>query len=220
MKAGPVRIETRDAVLDGDLLIPPDAVGLVVFVHGSGSSRFSKRNRYVASVLNEGGLGTLLMDLLTPEEESTDRYTAEYRFDIPRLSRRVVDTLDWLENQVWAGGLPVGLFGSSTGAAAALYAASRRPERVAAVVSRGGRPDLAMDELDRVEAPTLLLVGGHDEPVITMNRDAAAHLAGDHELVVVPGATHLFEEPGKLEAVAARARDWFVDRLTTSEAAS
>lgn len=208
------KIRTGDAVLDGDLVIPEGAVGLVVFVHGSGSSRFSERNRFVAGQLNGGRLATLLMDLLTAGEEQTDRYSGEYRFDIGLLSRRVAGTLDWLTDQPDLAGLPLGLFGSSTGAAAALNAAAARPERVVAVVSRGGRPDLASAALNKVQAPTLLIVGGLDGVVIDLNRQAAERLsAAKHELAIVPGATHLFEEPGKLEQVAELARDWFVRHL-------
>jgi len=210
-----VRVRAGDAWLDGSLVSPEQPHGLVVFVHGSGSSRFSPRNRYVAGVLNDGGLATLLFDLLTADENEVDLRTRALRFDIGLLTRRTVAALDWLAGEAVVAGLPVGLFGSSTGAAAALNAAAARPARVAAVVSRGGRPDLAMDALPDVLAPTLLLVGGFDTQVIELNRLAAAAMRARCELEIVPGATHLFEEPGKLEAVAARARDWFLEKLGT-----
>jgi putative phosphoribosyl transferase len=208
-----VAVRSDRATLDGTLALPSNAPGIVLFAHGSGSSRFSSRNRYVAGVLNRGGLATLLFDLLTAEEHRIDEWTRELRFDIDLLTKRLVGAVDWLEACVDVADLPVGLFGASTGAAAALRAAALRPERVAAVVSRGGRPDLAMNELPRVRAPTLLVVGGDDGPVIGMNREAAAHLACEHRLEIVPGATHLFEEPGKLERVAELARDWFLRHL-------
>jgi len=211
-----VRVRAGDAWLDGSLVSPQEPRGLVVFVHGSGSSRFSPRNRYVAGVLNDGGLATLLFDLLTADENEIDLRTRELRFDISLLTRRTVAALDWLADEDAVAGLSVGLFGSSTGAAAALNAAAARPELVAAVVSRGGRPDLAMDALPDVQAPTLLLVGGFDTQVIELNRLAAAAMPARCALEIVPGATHLFEEPGKLEAVAARARDWFLEKLGTN----
>ncbi len=207
-------VEAGGVELPAFLALPENAVGLVLFVHGSGSSRFSSRNRYVAEVLNEGGLATLLFDLLTPDEHAVDSITAEFRFDIPLLSQRTVATLDWLPHQPRLADLPVGLFGASTGAAAALNAAAERPERVDAVVSRGGRPDLARENLLRVQAPTLLIVGGNDVPVIGMNEEAARHLHVPWELVIVEGATHLFEEPGALEQVAGVARDWFLRYLS------
>jgi pimeloyl-ACP methyl ester carboxylesterase len=182
----------------------------VVFAHGSGSSRFSPRNRRVAGLLNEGGLGTLLFDLLTQNESALDEHTGALRFDIELLGRRLTGVLDWLDRQRDVRGLPAGLFGASTGAAAALVAAADRPSRVAAVVSRGGRPDLAPLALPRVQAPTLLIVGGLDVPVIRMNERAAARLECEHRLEIVPGATHLFEEPGALDAAAGLARDWFL----------
>ncbi len=209
-----VLVTAAGVALEGDLTLPADALGLVAFAHGSGSSRFSSRNRYVAEVLQEGRLGTLLFDLLTADENTIDEMTRELRFDIPLLARRLVGAVDWLGDQPETRELRLGLFGASTGAAAALIAAAERPEAVAAVVSRGGRPDLAMEHLPRVRAPTLLIVGGLDVPVIDMNRQAAAALTCEQELEIVPGATHLFEEPGKLEAVAALARDWFVSRLS------
>lgn len=204
-----IRIPLGRVLLDGDLVIAENARGLVLFAHGSGSSRHSPRNRYVAEVLQEAGFATLLMDLLTPAEEAVDLRTAELRFDIPLLARRLVGAADWLLQQPQTGELKVGTFGASTGAAAALIAAAERPQAVAAVVSRGGRPDLAADALPRVQAPTLLIVGGHDLPVIEMNRSAMAQLGCEKQLVIVPGATHLFEERGALEQVASLARDWF-----------
>lgn len=200
--------------IEADLRLPERATGLVVFAHGSGSSRFSSRNRAVAETLHQRGLGTLLLDLLTRAEERVDVQTAEYRFDIDRLATRVVAATDWLQNRddvVW---LPIGHFGASTGAAAALIAAAERPDAVKAVVSRGGRPDLAGAALPQVKAPTLLIVGGDDEPVIQMNKDAMARMQTAHvELKIVPGATHLFEEPGTLEQVEQLAGDWFVRYL-------
>jgi len=206
-------IAADTAVLRGFLEIPDNAVGIVVFAHGSGSSRFSRRNNAVAAFLREAGLGTLLFDLLTPEEEEVDAVTREHRFDIPLLSRRLQGAVRWLTEQPEARGLRVGLFGSSTGAAAALLAAAAMPDRVAAVVSRGGRVDLAGVSLARVKAPTLMIVGGADLEVLRLNRDAAEELGCPHELAVVRGATHLFEERGALGRVAALTRDWFVDNL-------
>jgi putative phosphoribosyl transferase len=200
--------------LPGDLIVPAGARGLVLFAHGSGSSRFSSRNRYVAEELGQGGLATLLMDLLTSEEEETDRRTAELRFDIPLLARRLVAATDWLTQNPLTSALRLGYFGASTGAGAALVAAAARPDRVAAIVSRGGRPDLAGDSLPLVEAPTLLIVGGHDEPVIALNRQAQAQLRCHSSLEIVPRATHLFEEPGTLERVAELALGWFARYLT------
>ena len=208
-----VVVQAGAVPLDGNLVVPGSAKGLVVFVHGSGSSRFSPRNQYVAGVLNGGGLATLLFDLLTAEENEIDMLTRELRFDIGLLSERITATLDWLTGQEAVSGLPIGLFGSSTGAAAALNAAAARPERVSAVVSRGGRPDLAMEALPRVEAPTLMLVGGLDYQVIDMNRTAANAMQAPCQIEIVEGATHLFGEPGKLEQVAARVRDWFVEQF-------
>ena len=208
-----VEIPAGDARLAGDLTIPPGATGMVVFAHGSGSGRFSPRNRAVAAALADAGLATLLMDLLTGEEEEEDRRTGRLRFDVGLLGRRVVATIDWLATDSPAGQLPVGCFGASTGAAAALIAAAQRGGRVRAVVSRGGRPDLAGDALGRVTAPTLLIVGGRDVEVLRLNQQALAALAGEARIEVVPGATHLFEEPGALERVAALARDWFLRHL-------
>jgi pimeloyl-ACP methyl ester carboxylesterase len=214
-----VRIPTSAGpVIDGDLVVPAGALGVVAFAHGSGSSRHSLRNRHVAAVLQERGLATLLMDLLTPGEEAVDAVTRELRFDIPLLAQRTVDTIDWLGTEPSTAALPIGVFGASTGAAAALVAAAHRPEAVRAVVSRGGRPDLAGPLLERVRAPTLLLVGGRDEPVLALNRDALRLLGPESRLVVVPGATHLFEEPGTLDEVAELARDWFAPRLAAGRA--
>lgn len=209
----PVRIPTDDAVLDGDLALAAAARGVVVFAHGSGSSRFSPRNRHVAARLQAGGLATLLMDLLTPEEERVDAVTRELRFDIPLLARRLVGAIDWLTQQPETAPLPVGTFGASTGAAAALIAAAERPDVVRAVVSRGGRPDLAGDALDRVRAPTLLIVGELDPAVIELNQQALERLPGQKALEIVPGATHLFEEPGTLAQVARLAGEWFEAHL-------
>ena len=208
------RIAVGQTVLSADLTVPPNPRGVVAFAHGSGSGRHSPRNRYVAGELARGGLATLLMDLLTPEEEAEDLRTGRLRFDIPLLAGRVIGAIDWLERDDTLGRLPVGLFGASTGAAAALVAAADRPTRVGAVVSRGGRPDLAGDALQRVVAPTLLIVGGKDTEVIWLNELAQARLGGESQLEIVPGAGHLFEEPGTLERVAALARDWFVRHLS------
>jgi len=204
---GLIHVDTAGVTLEGNLLIPDNATGVVLFAHGSGSSRFSSRNRYVAEALREGGLATLLIDLLTRDEELVDTRTAHLRFDIDLLARRLVGTSEWLH-----GGHPalkIGLFGASTGAGAALVAAARKPELIAAVVSRGGRPDLAGDALPKVKAPTLLIVGGDDTPVIRMNQDAYAQMTCQRQIEIVPGASHLFEEPGTLEEVARLARAWF-----------
>jgi putative phosphoribosyl transferase len=207
------RIALEDAVLEADLALPSSARGVVAFAHGSGSSRHSPRNRFVADVLVGGGLGALLVDLLTPDEERRDARTRELRFDIGLLARRLAGIVEWLAAEPPTAGLPVGLFGASTGGGAALVAAARHPDAVAAVVSRGGRPDLAGPALAEVRAPTLLIVGGEDTVVIELNRQAMARLGGDKRLEIVPGATHLFEEPGTLEQVAALARDWFTTHL-------
>jgi dienelactone hydrolase len=209
-----VEIPADGVRLAGDLVVPPAARGIVVFAHGSGSGRFSPRNRAVAGVLVRAGLATLLMDLLTPEEEAVDLRTRQLRFDIGLLARRVIASIGWLAADASARGLPVGCFGASTGAAAALNAAAERPERVGAVVSRGGRPDLAGEALLRVQAPTLLIVGGNDHDVLRLNVEALAALGGEARLEVVPGATHLFEEPGALERVTVLARDWFLQHLS------
>ncbi len=207
-----VSIPVGEITLEADLVRPSRARGVVLFAHGSGSGRHSPRNRYVAGVLNRAGLSTVLVDLLSAEEERVDVATAELRFDIDLLAGRVVHLLDWLNDQ-GAPATPVGLFGASTGAAAALMAAAARPGAVEAVVSRGGRPDLAAAALASVDAPTMLIVGGSDTPVIELNRRALEGLQVHKRLEVVDGATHLFEEPGALERVAELAKDWFVDHL-------
>lgn len=209
VKDVPVRITAGTAVVDGDLANPKIAAGLVVFAHGSGSGRFSERNRSVAHALNDHGFATLLMDLLTRDEERIDVRTREYRFDIPLLAERVVAAIDWCARDERVRSLPVACFGASTGAAAALIGAAERPNAVRAVVSRGGRPDLAGEALPKVKAPTLLIVGGHDEPVIELNQEAmAAITSAPVELKIVPGATHLFEEPGTLEKVVDLTIEW------------
>jgi putative phosphoribosyl transferase len=208
-----VTVPADGARLDGDLSVPDGAVGIVAFAHGSGSSRHSPRNRLVAEQLIDARLGTLLLDLLTGDEETEDRRTGRLRFDIPLLAGRLVAAIDWLGREPSTAALRVGCFGASTGAAAALRAAARRPDRVDAVVSRGGRPDLAGDELASVAAPTLLIVGGDDPVVIDLNRKAREQLRCDVRLEIVARATHLFEEPGALEQVAALARDWFLTHL-------
>ena len=195
--------------LEGNLDLPEDARGIVLFAHGSGSSRHSLRNQFVAQVLREAGLATLLIDLLTPQEEEWDRLTGQLRFDIDLLSQRVVGATNWLSVNPVTGDLKVGYFGASTGAAAALVAAAEHPLAVGAVVSRGGRPDLAGSYLTRVEAPTLLMVGSKDTQVIELNRMAFSLLQGEKQIEIVPGATHLFEEPGTLEKVAQLASQWF-----------
>jgi dienelactone hydrolase len=208
-----VRIPAGRTPIDGDLVLPEDASGIVLFAHGSGSSRFSPRNRHVAAVLQESGLATLLMDLLTPPEEQLDAQTAQLRFDIGLLAERLVSATDWVLSQSARHALEVGYFGASTGGGAALVAAADRPEVVRAVVSRGGRPDLAGAALRRVQAPTLLIVGGQDLPVIELNRAAMRQIHAETRLEIVSGATHLFEEPGALDEVARLARDWFVRYL-------
>ena len=209
-----VAVRRDGVVLEGDLTLPAGATGIVLFAHGSGSSRFSPRNRFVARALNDAGLGTLLIDLLTADEEVVDVRTARLRFDIGLLAERLGGALDWLGRDETTRGLPIGLFGASTGGGAALVAAANAPDSVAAVVSRGGRPDLADEALPRVRAPTLLIVGGNDAPVIEMNREAMGRMRGvDVRMEIVPGATHLFEEPGTLEEVARLASTWFVDHL-------
>jgi putative phosphoribosyl transferase len=214
MREEPVEIPVGPEALQGDLVVPAAAAGVVLFAHGSGSSRQSPRNRYVARALQHAGLATLLIDLLTLEEEAVDLRTAELRFNIDLLAERLQEAAEWLVTTPLTKNLRVGFFGASTGAAAALVAASRRPEVVGAIVSRGGRPDLAGSALPRVEAPTLLIVGGEDTPVIALNRQALASLRGTKRLDIVPGATHLFEEPGALEQVASLASEWFVRYLT------
>ena len=202
-------ISVAEGRIAADLRVPERASGLVIFAHGSGSSRFSSRNRAVAESLEANGFGTLLLDLLTQEEEAVDVQTREYRFDIDLLGRRVVLATDWAQNRPDLRRLPIGFFGASTGAAAALIGAAERPAVTQAVVSRGGRPDLAGRVLPKVKAPTLLIVGGNDEPVIDMNREAMRQMTAPVELEIVPGATHLFEEPGTLEQVMSLAAAWF-----------
>ncbi len=206
----PVSIQAGDVHLEGDLRIPPGAQGIVIFAHGSGSSRFSPRNRFVAEVLQQGGQATLLLDLLE-EWESDDRRKV---FDIDLLAERLVGATAWVASNEETKDVTIGYFGASTGAAAALQAASESGDEIKAVVSRGGRPDLAIPYLPEVTAPTLLIVGGNDWPVISMNQEAMEHLSGIKEMKIVPGATHLFEEPGTLEEVARLARDWFAKYLT------
>lgn len=222
-----MRLDTAGVSLEATLEAPDNAAGIVLFAHGSGSSRFSPRNRFVAEVLRGGGLATLLLDLLTPPEEAADAVTHHIRFDIELLSERLVGAIDWIgEHESIPNGdpLPVGLFGASTGAGAALVAAAQRPRDIRAVVSRGGRPDLAGDALRRVSAPTLMIVGGMDDVVIKLNRQAMREMQKqthppEVRLEIVPGATHLFEERGTLEQAALLARDWFVSHLHSSVSA-
>lgn len=209
----PVTVAVDSIRLDGDLSVPTAAKGAVLFAHGSGSSRHSTRNRYVANVLNEGGLATLLIDLLTTDEQEVDLQTAHLRFDIPFLARRLETITKWLSTHPEVRDLKLGHFGASTGAAAALAAAAELPHLVSAVVSRGGRPDLAGAALARVEAPTLLIVGGADPVVLDLNRKAIALLRCEKQLQIILGASHLFEEPGALQKVSALARDWFLEKL-------
>ena len=208
-----VRVAAGPVMLDGNLSVPEGARGIVLFAHGSGSSRLSPRNRHVAQLLNQATLATLLVDLLTSDEEAVDRQTAQLRFDIGLLAERLVGVTDWLAENPETRHLRIGYFGASTGAGAALVAAAERPDAVGAGVSRGGRPDLAGSALTRVRAPTLLIVGGNDGQVIALNRAALAQLRCEKQLVIVPGATHLFEEPGALEQVALLARNWFERHL-------
>ncbi len=214
----PVAIPVGDQQqIEADLHVPERATGLVVFAHGSGSGRFSSRNRAVAASLQQRGFGTLLVDLLTRREEEVDVHTREYCFDIERLARRVVVATDWIGNREALLRLPIGYFGASTGAAAALMAAAERPAAARAVVSRGGRPDLAGAALSKVTAPTLLVVGGDDEPVVELNEQARAQMTSAHvEMEIVPGATHLFEEPGAMEEVERLAGGWFLRYLKAS----
>jgi putative phosphoribosyl transferase len=216
-----VAITLGDVTLGGDLHMVPGAAGLVLFVHGSGSSRFSSRNQTVARDLQSVGLSTLLFDLLSQDEERIDEYSRELRFDIPLLTGRVIGVTEWLRREPGTRDLAIGYFGASTGAAAALEAAAHfadSPEVVKAVVSRGGRPDLALDALPRVTAPTLLIVGGDDGVVVGMNRRAFVEIYAAKELRIVPGATHLFEEPGALEEMVRLAREWFLSYLSNSSA--
>jgi putative phosphoribosyl transferase len=206
-------IETKTAALDAFIDIPRTAQGMVIFAHGSGSSRFSSRNQFVARALNEAALGTLLLDLLTPQEDAYDQRTAALRFDVELLATRVAGAIDWCQTNDATKQMDVGLFGASTGAAAAIVAAAERHDRVKAIVSRGGRPDLAGAALREVTVPVLLIVGGNDPDVFELNRRAAKQLRAPHELVVIPHAGHLFEEPGTLERVAELSRDWFLKHL-------
>jgi putative phosphoribosyl transferase len=208
-----VFISIESASLSGELVIPAAANGIVLFAHGSGSSRYSPRNQFVARIIREAGVGTLLFDLLTPEEESVDAYTAHLRFDIAFLARRLIAATNWLAVDKQTTRLAVGYFGASTGGGAALMAAAELGGHISAVVSRGGRPDLAAEALSFVTAPTLLIVGGRDYPVIEMNKQALAQLRCEKRLEIVPGATHLFEEPGALEEVARLGADWFMKHL-------
>jgi putative phosphoribosyl transferase len=209
-----VTITTGGVRLGGFLSIPEDAAAVVVFAHGSGSSRFSPRNRFVADRLNDAGLATLLFDLFTPEDEAIDEPTGRLRFDIAFLAGRLTGAVDWVDEQSQTAAMTLGLFGASTGAAAALVTAADRPDRIAAVVSRGGRPDLAADALPRVQAPTLMIVGGEDLPVIDMNREAADLMQCERRIEIVPGAHHLFEERGALAEVADLACGWFTKHLS------
>lgn len=215
----PARVVTNAVTLEGDLVIPAGARGIVLFAHGSGSSRHSPRNRFVAEYLQKQGLATLLIDLLTEKEESLDHYRAHLRFDINLLAERLVGATDWLADDARTAHLRLGYFGASTGAGAALVAATQRPDRVAAVVSRGGRPDLAQGALLHVQAPTLLIVGGADTEVIELNEEALEQLGTPiRKMTIVPGASHLFEEPGTLEEVARAAAAWFWRYLPNAEA--
>ena len=213
MPGNQVVIPVKRFKLGGELDLPPKALGLVLFAHGSGSSRHSTRNQHVARVLRQAGIGTLLFDLLTPAEEEAEAYTRHLRFDISLLSERLAGATRWALDQGTTSDINVGYFGSSTGAAAALMAAPRFGQAVRAIVSRGGRPDLGGDALERVRAATLLIVGGEDKPVITLNEDAYERLHCEKALRIVPGATHLFEEPGTLEIVAQMAAEWFAHHL-------
>jgi putative phosphoribosyl transferase len=215
-----VRVAAGPVTLEGNLSLPERARGIVLFAHGSGSSRHSPRNRYVARVLNEAKLATLLVDLLTPDEEAVDLRTAHLRFDIGLLAGRLAGVTEWLTQYPDTRELRIGYFGASTGAAAALVAAAQRLDAVGAIVSRGGRPDLAGSALAHVRTPTLLIVGGNDFEVVELNRRALALLRCEKQLEIVPGATHLFEEPGALEEVARLAREWFERYLTPTEAGS
>ena len=210
---GEIQIRAGSVLLAGELSVPENATGVVLFAHGSGSSRHSPRNQYVARVIRDSGVGTLLFDLLTREEEEIDNYTREFRFDINLLARRLVGATKWLAGETETSHLRPGYFGASTGGGAALVAAAELGGEIGAVVSRGGRPDLAGPALVHVKAPTLLIVGGLDGPVIRMNEKAYGQLRCDKELKIIPGATHLFEEPGKLEEVASLAAKWFLKHL-------
>jgi len=210
----PVKISVGAVTLDGGLCVPKRASAIVIFAHGSGSSRLSPRNQFVARVLREAGLATLLFDLLTKDEEAQDMYTGHLRFNIRLLANRLVAATNWVRKNPDIRNLKTGYFGASTGAAAALVAAVESPETIGAIVSRGGRPDLAGDVLSQVKAPTLLIVGSKDRPVIEMNQQALAQLRTEKKLAIVPGASHLFEEPGTMEEVARLATEWFTLHLT------
>ena len=212
-----VLIPTDHGALHGDLRVPAGAFGLVVFAHGTGSSRHGPRNRNVARALQERGFGTLLLDLLTVEEERTESPAEELHFNIELLADRVMRASAWARQNRYTSTLPIGYFGASTGSAAALVAAARQPENVRAIISRGGRPDLAGPYLSKVRAPTLLIVGGNDPVVIRLNEQATERMAAETKLEIVPGATHLFEEPGTLEKVTELATDWFIQHMTTPE---
>ncbi|MGA2681981.1 MAG: dienelactone hydrolase family protein [Candidatus Bathyarchaeia archaeon] len=209
-----VKIPVGNVVVEGNLNIPLGAKGIVLFAHGSGSSRFSTRNQYVANEFNKSKIGTLLFDLLTSEEEEKDTFTGEYRFDIDLLAERLIGATEHLRKDKQTKDYAFGYFGASTGAAAALIGAAKLPNDISAVVSRGGRPDLALEYLRQVAAPTLLLVGGLDTEVIELNRQAMAQMTAEKKLVIIPGATHLFEEPGKLAEVARASKDWFLKYLS------
>lgn len=208
-----VKIQVDSGFIEGNLRVPTSAKGMVLFAHGSGSSRFSPRNKYVAEVLNDAEIATLLIDLLTKHEEQIDMGTRQFRFDINLLTERLLIAAEWLKNNSKTQTLKLGIFGSSTGAAAALIAAAKLPRDVVAVVSRGGRPDLAVDYLAEVRAPSLFIVGGRDTVVIDLNQKAMVDVSAEKKLKIVPGATHLFEEPGKLEEVAKLATAWFLKHL-------
>lgn len=208
-----MKIPVGEVVVEGTLTLPPATKVVVLFAHGSGSSRFSTRNQYVAKEFNKATIGTLLFDLLTQEEEETDIVTAEYRFNIPLLAERLIGATEWLRNDPKTKRLAFGYFGASTGAAAALIAAAKLPSEISAVISRGGRPDLAGKYLSNVVAPTLLLVGGLDTEVIELNRQAMNQMKVEKKIVIIPGATHLFEEQGTLEEVAKVSIDWFLKHL-------
>lgn len=211
-----IKIQINDLILNGDLQIPDNASAIILFAHGSGSSRLSPRNRLVAHALNQQGFATLLFDLLTPEEEIIDEQTREFRFDIPMLAERLIQTTDWLLSKDEFKNFSIAYFGASTGAAAALIAAAQRTKIVKAVVSRGGRPDLAGDYLSKVKAPTLLIVGGWDDVVIKLNQQAKSDMRCEVELKIIPEATHLFEEPGKLEEVIQLASQWFTMKMSNN----
>jgi len=211
----PARIRAGSVIIDGSLVIPHPRPGVVVFAHGSGSNRFSARNRQVARTLEDAGFATLMLDLLTRDEEAVDQQTREYRFDVDLLGRRVIAAIDWVSGHADLSGLPQVCFGASTGSAAALIAAAERPTAVRAVISRGGRPDLAWDALPRVQAPTLLIVGGRDDAILDLNRRAMRHMLAPASLAIVPGATHLFEESAALNQVAELALGWCRRHLST-----